>query len=68
MQTKYFILDCQLNPVGNPAGYRTMRGAMQQATAKNSKVKNSLWQAFHAWRDKNPNHSLVYKIKACEVQ
>lgn len=67
MSTRYFLFDCQLNPVGNPKGYRTHRGAMQQAEARNSKVKPLLWQAFHAWRDKNPSHSLVYKIQAKEV-
>lgn len=65
---RYFIFDCQLNPVGNPKGYATNRGAMQQASARNSKIYHLLLQAFNACHDKNPNHSLVYKIKAIEVK
>lgn len=67
MTTRYFLFDCQLNPVGNLKGYATHRGAMHQAEARGSKVKTALWTAFHQWRDKNPNHSLVYKIQAREV-
>lgn len=67
MATRYFIFDCELNPVGNPKGYRTHKGAMQQASAKNSKLKHELWQAFHACRDRNHSHSLVYEIQAKEV-
>lgn len=67
MTTRYFIFDCQLNPVGNPKGYRTHRGAMQQASAKNSKLKYALWAALENCRKEYPNHSLVYKIQAREV-
>ena len=67
MQTRYFIFDCQLKPVGNLKGYRTYRGAMQQASAKNSKLKYALWAALENCRKEYPSHSLVYKIQACEV-
>jgi hypothetical protein len=67
MTTRYFIFDCQYNPVGNPKGYRTHRGAMQQASAKNNKLKYKLWQALENCRKEYPNYSLVYKIQALEV-
>jgi hypothetical protein len=67
MQTRYFILDCCGNVMGNPKGYRTMRGAIQQASAKNSKLKYKLWQALENCRKEYPSHSLVYKIQAKQV-
>jgi hypothetical protein len=67
MKARYFIFDCQLNPVGNPKGYRTHRGAMQQASAKNSKLKYKLWQALENCRKEYPSHSLVYKIQLREI-
>ena len=67
MATRYFIFDCQLNPVGNPKGYATYIGAEHQAEARGSKVKSALYAAFQAYREKNPNHCLIYKIQSREV-
>jgi hypothetical protein len=67
MQTRYFIFDCQLNPVGNLKGYRTYRGARQQCEARSSKLKPALWEALENCRKEYPSHSLVYKIQAREI-
>jgi hypothetical protein len=44
----YFITDCKGEPVGNPKGYKTFRGASQQANSRRSKVYKEIWQRFYA--------------------
>lgn len=65
MTERVFIFDCRNNIVGNKAGYRTMRGAMQQADSPKSKVHRILWKTYQEWQSvhKNPNLNLVYSVK-----
>lgn len=64
----FFIRDCNDNIVGNPNGYRTIRGAHQQANGKYTKVSNQLWATFYAKRNNTPNcDPLVYSIKGAEA-
>jgi hypothetical protein len=44
----FYIFDCNAQIVGNPKGYRTMRGAMQQASSPKSPVCRALWAAADA--------------------
>ena len=44
----FYIRDCNDNIVGNPAGYRTMRGAEAQYANRRSKVYRAIWAAFDA--------------------
>lgn len=60
---RYYILDCCGNPCGNPKGYRTMRGAMQQTDSRKSKIHRELWDRFQMWQDRNPSEYLVYSVK-----
>lgn len=48
MEGKFFIRDCNDTIVGNPEGYRTMRGAC--AAYKNSRAAahKAVWAAFEA--------------------
>ncbi len=43
----YFIYDCNDNIVGNPKGYRTFRGADQQANMHKSKAFKTIWENFN---------------------
>ena len=56
----YFIYDCNNSIIGNPKGYRTYRGASQQASGK-TKVKTLIWDRFHG-RD-NKKDTWVSAIK-----
>lgn len=67
MSHRYFITDCQGNPIGNPRGYRTHRGAMQVCESRNSRIKSEIWTRFHVYRDANPGAKLVYRIQAQPV-
>lgn len=60
----YFILDCKGNIVGNPKGYRTIRGAIREQDKKGSKAYQSIWRAY--WKEKliNPEHTKLSKICA----
>lgn len=44
----FFIRDCKDNIVGNPNGYRTMRGALQQQDCPKSSAYRAIWAAFDA--------------------
>ena len=44
----FFIRDCNNNVVGNPSGYRTMRGALQQQNNPKSAAYRAIWAAFDA--------------------
>ena len=63
MEKRFFIFDCNDNLAGNPKGYRTMRGAIQQADSRFSRVHRELWDRHNAWHDRNPSHNLVYSIR-----
>lgn len=67
MSHRYFITDCQGNPIGNPKGYRTPRGAHQVCESRNSRIKSEIWARFHVYRDSNPGAKLVYRIQALPV-
>lgn len=68
-QPRFFIRDCHGNVVGNKSGYRTMRGAMQQAESKYSIIHKILWRTFYYWVEDNPDayERLVYSIKTNEL-
>lgn len=55
----FYIYDCNNELVGNPKGYRTIRGAQQQAYARNSKTAKLLHSRWWAKRDANPDHGFV---------
>jgi hypothetical protein len=61
---RFFIYDCEGNIAGNPSGYRTMRGALQQAESRHGKAYRHLWRTFYASQEKkdNPNRELIYEI------
>jgi hypothetical protein len=42
----FFILDCTGQVVGNPGGYRTFRGAIQQQDRRGSPAYRAIWAAF----------------------
>lgn len=58
----YFIRDCNDEIVGNKKGYRTFRGANQQAHSTRSKVYGELWTRYYAKRNENPKWVWVSSI------
>jgi hypothetical protein len=63
LKNRFYIRDCHGRIVGNPKGYRTMRGATQRAESWKSPVYKLLWSTYHASSPTNPNLELVYSIK-----
>jgi outer membrane lipopolysaccharide assembly protein LptE/RlpB len=61
---RYFITDCNGKLAGNVKGYRTFRGAEQQANGK-TKLRDVLWDTFYAREDKANN--LVCAIKQLDT-
>ena len=65
---KYYIFDCFGSLAGNINGYRTMRGAMQQASSPKSKLNKYLWtRADSYFAPAHQTTKLVYKIKLLGV-
>ena len=60
---KFFIFDCTGAIVGNPAGYRTMRGAMVQAEKPRGKAYKAIWEAYDKAKALNPEHNFIHAIK-----
>lgn len=44
-ETRYFILDCNGEIIGNPNGYRTFIGAERQ---QNGKLSALIWERYNA--------------------
>lgn len=59
---RFYILDCKDNIIGNPKGYRTHRGAMQQAGMPKAKAYRQAWQALEDARKINPSENLIHRI------
>jgi len=53
----YYIFDCQGNIVGNPKGYRTIKGAIIQQNRHWSPANRAIWLA----RDKQPMQGPGYQ-------
>jgi len=65
----FLIFNCNNSVVGNPKGYRTMRGALQQAESKKSKVFRAIWAAFYASEhaNKESGNNLIYKVRPADM-
>lgn len=63
---KFFIFDCNDRIVGNPSGYRTMRGAIQQANSRKAQAFRDIWAAYDA-QDPRERNYLVSNIKFVEA-
>jgi len=63
---RFYVYDCNGNIVGNPAGYRTMRGAVQQQDRRGSPTYNAIWEAYANREDTNKN--LICSIKLGELK
>lgn len=64
---RFYIFDCFGNIAGNLKGYRTMRGAMQQASSPKTKLNKYLWQRAESYFPANYTTKLVYSIKLIEA-
>lgn len=59
---RFFIFDCNGNIVGNPKGYRTMRGAMQQHDRRGSPAWRAIWAAYEARKIQDPENRLISSV------
>jgi len=59
---RFFIYDCNGRIVGNPAGYRTIRGAIQQQDRKGSPAWRAIWAAFAERKAREPEHTLISSV------
>lgn len=64
----FFIFDCEGNIVGNPKGYRTMKGAQRQQNSHNSKVYRQLWGAYENRTGAALESNLVSKIAKLDAK
>lgn len=60
----FFIIDCEGRIVGNPQGYRTMRGAMRQHDQKGSPAWRAIWGAYELRKAENPDWVKVSAVAA----
>ena len=65
---KYLITDCNACIVGNPKGYRTFKGADQQANREGSPANRAIWAIFNLQSELLavaglPKNDLIYSIK-----
>lgn len=59
----FFIYDCYGNKVGNPKGYRTMRGAMAQADSVKTKIGRHIWALHDLYiEEQEKNGKVGYQI------
>jgi len=65
----FYILDCNDKIIGNPNGYRTIRGASAQTHNKKSKVYKTIWANFDAFYLANPQtqHKTISSIVTGEI-
>lgn len=63
---RFFIRDCNYQIVGNPNGYRTMRGAAQQRDQRGSPAYRAIWAAVENNRDETNN--MICSIQLEEVK
>lgn len=59
---RVFIFDCTGEIVGNPNGYRTMKGAIRQAHIKGSKAYRAIWRAYNEAKRLDPDLTLINRI------
>ena len=67
MSERLYIRDCNGDIVGNPKGYRTMRGALQQKEQKGSPAYRAIWAAYYARKEKDPENTLICSINPLEL-
>jgi hypothetical protein len=56
------IYDCTGKAIGRPEGYARHRTA-QSLTERPGRIRRAIWDAYHAAKTANPDHSHVYAIR-----
>jgi hypothetical protein len=62
MNERFFIFDCNGDIVGNPKGYRTIRGAIREKERRNSPANRAIWAAYDAKKKEDFNHTLIATV------
>ena len=61
---RYYIFDCYNSIAGNRKGYRTFKGANQQASSHKSKLNKYLWIRADSFKVSSTETTImVYSIK-----
>lgn len=63
----FYIFDCNGRVVGNPRGYRTIRGATREQDRRGSPAWRAIWDAFYARKEKDPDHRNISEIREKEL-
>jgi hypothetical protein len=58
----FFIFDCNGKIVGNPKGYRTMRGALREENRRGSPAWRAIWAAYDERKKTDPENREVCRI------
>lgn len=56
------IFDCTGQAIGRPEGYQKHKTA-QTLTTRPGRIRRAIWDAYHAAKAANPEHSHVYAIR-----
>lgn len=67
MGDRFFIRDCNGDIVGNPKGYRTMRGALREQNRKGSPAFRAIWAAFERRKKSDPDSTLIASVYPLDV-
>jgi hypothetical protein len=59
---RFYIYDCNGRIVGNPKGYRTIKGAIREQDRKGSPAWRAIWASYDA--RENKSDTLVSSIAA----
>lgn len=59
----FFIFDCNGRIVGNPKGYRTIRGAIREKERKGSPAWRAVWAAYDERKKEDFNHTLIATVR-----
>lgn len=60
---RFYIYDCTGKTVGNPKGYRTMRGALIQQNKIGSKAYNEIYETFREQKALYPDLRLIARVE-----
>jgi len=62
MSDPFFIFDCNGRVVGNPKGYRTIRGAIREKERKGSPAWRAIWAAHDERKNTDPANRKICRI------
>lgn len=62
---RFYIYDCNGRIVGNPKGYRTIKGAIREQDRKGSPAWRAIWASYDA--QENKKSTLIASVTSSEI-